>query len=327
LVRDFTITFDVKQSEGDDIYKTMIHTKYDPLILNNYISNNSSILMHKIGNNFFFDFIYNKVIHEKGIHPNATEAWKTLLLNALNLVQLDRDYNFLRENKRYILDLQSDNKSFVAIFERLLELDFDIGDPEFLLYSIVARGELSKFKLLAKHYVIDEYYGILDVALRFGRYQIIEYFMTKMNMYGCVLDFVNYTENFRYLYYNQDILRTHVDPTMPAISCALQDYVKSLELILNNYAMPVTIKTIYVWCDLIRNKVYYWDKITYDIASVILEILRQKLDEPIHLSEDFGEFNSIIFGHWGERKFLVDRCQQLETNLLNLEERYAYWKD
>lgn len=326
LIQNFIVTFDVSQSDGDDLYKNIIHTKYDPSSLLQYIIANKQILMHKVGNNFFFDFIYNKVIHEKGEHPNTTELWKNILITALDLAKTDVNYKFLCENKRYILDLQSNNKSFVSIFKYLLDANFETGDLEFLVYSVVARGELSKFKIIEQSYenIYDVYPGILDVALRYGRYQIIEYVLINSDGYihGNILNFGNYQENFRYLYYSSEMHRTHINPHMPAISCSLQNYEKSIELILNYYddnKANVTVNTIHIWCDLIKSKVYHWDTIN---ASNVLNILRSASIDPIPLSEDFGDHNVIIFGHWGERRFLIEKCQQLETRLLQMEDRY-----
>lgn len=323
LVQDFIVTFDVSLTDGDDLYKNMLHTKYDPMQLLSYITSNKAILTHKIGMKFFFDFIYNKVIHEKGEHPNTTEIWKNILLTSLDLVRSDVNYKLLCENKRYLLDLQSNNKSFIPIFKHLLDAKFEIGDFEFLLYSVVARGELTKFKILEPHIKdkCNEYKGLISVALRYGRYQLIEYILSKfdINIYGRILDFEHYQENFRYLYYNQEIYRTQIDPNLPPMSCAMQDYERSLELILPWYKKPVTVETIHIWCEFIRNKTYYWDTIS---APKVLEILRCAMIEPVPLLEDFAEYNSIIFGHWGERRFLVEKCQQLELCLLRMTERY-----
>jgi hypothetical protein len=315
LVRDFIIKFDISQTERDDLYKNILHTKYDPQSLLTYITSNRSILMHKVGHNFFFDFIYNKVIHERGEHPNTTDIWKNILLTSLDLVQIDPDYEFLRENKRYILDLQSNNKSFISIFKHLMEAKFETGDLQFLTYSIIARGELSKFKIIEQYINIDDYPGAIDVALRYGRYQIIEHLLPRSE--GTNVDFANYTENFRYLYYSPEI---KMQSDMPAVSCALQDYEKSLTLVCQKLKKPVTVETIYIWCDLIRCKQYSWDIIDSD---KVLELLRTILTEPVDLSEDFDEYNTTIFGQWGDRKFLVEKCRQLEARILQLEDRYG----
>lgn len=76
----------------------------------------------------------------------------------------------------YVPDNDKHNKTLTKIFGLLVKEEFNMGDPEFLVYSIIARGEIGKLKILANLYVIEDYPAVLDVAFRYGRNAIIKYF-------------------------------------------------------------------------------------------------------------------------------------------------------
>jgi len=110
-------------------------------------------------------------------------------------------------DKKYVNRLQSNCRNHNHLFKYFIEeTTFDQGDREFLVYSAIARGELYKLRVLFNAgYDLATYRGIFDVALRYGRNEVVRYlrFTHKLdpNKYGHVLDFDNYKKDHRYIYY------------------------------------------------------------------------------------------------------------------------------
>lgn len=281
-----------------------------------YIKKHPEVLTVKLHSHLVFDIFYEKVINNK-YHPKDSTNWELVLSTAIKLVNTISDSDLIKHDKKYITRLQATNHNLTDLFDLLLTEDFAMGDPEFLVYSIIARGEIRKLEILSSLYVIEDYNAVLDVALRFGRSSILKYFKNTLNlefeMYGKILNFENYKENPRYLYYREHIAQDDSVKQKPIVGAAKQNYKEAIQLVLDVYHYDITIYTIKKWCDLIRDKEFLWDKVN---PQEILPLLLSHCVDNIPLTTDFGEFNHIIFGHeWSNRECLVQRCLNLQDQL------------
>ena len=327
LIKEFISTIDEKQQLDTKDAKFFNNLVELPCGNGNnviaFVNSNPEILTHKINNNLVFDYFYEKVISDKIHHPTFSNNWQEHLINCILLLDTI-DSDIIKQDKKYLLRTQSTHRSLNKIFKTLFLNSFEIGEPEFLVYSIIARGELQKLKLLIESYIVEDYPAVLDVALRYGRYNILYYFVntTKIDLpiYGKIIDFENYIDNCRYLYYQEHISQHTVLKHNPPIESSKQDYTECLKLLLSNYVHEVDMNTIEMWCDFIRSKVYLWDSIN---CTEILQLLKKHIVREIPLTHDFREFNSIIFGkEWSDRKCLVEYCLNLENKLHDLQDRY-----
>lgn len=288
-----------------------------------FVLGHPEVLVGKINNHLVFDYFYEKVINDR-FHPKQAAKWMTVMTEVVKLVNDVSNPSIIKGNKLYVLRLQSTCKTMTKLFSLLIEEDFDMGDPEFLVYSIIARGELSKLEVLSAHYVIEDYPGVMDVALRFGRHQVIQYFVDtlKQNIryYGKIVDFENYKDSPRYLYYREHIVNDNSFRHKPIVGASKQDYPKAVRLVLEQYDYPITCKTIEIWCEFIRGKEYVWDCVN---ASETLPLLLDKVSKCIPLTKDFGEFNIVVFGkEWSDRVCLIEHCMGLERRLEEVTARY-----
>jgi len=296
-----------------------------------YVVKNPETLLLKIRNHFVFDYFYEKVLGDR-CHPTESLKWQSILTKVIELTDSIPESQILKQNKKYVLRLQSNNRSLSGIFSALIKRCFEMGDPEFLVYSIIARGEMSKLEILSKMYIIEDYPAVIDIALRFGRSKIIEYFKNELKVEfkycGKVVNFENYKDNPRYLYYREHILHETIPLTNKSvIGSTKQDYVQSLNLVLSDYYYPITVSTLHKWCKLIMDKraTTGWDRIN---AEVILPIIIGKIVDQIDLTEDFGSFNTLVFGfEWSDRKCLIEHCLNLQRKLDSIEERSSVIED
>lgn len=287
-----------------------------------YIHSYPTVLTGKIKHHTVFDYFYEKAVNDR-CHPTHSSKWQDALITAIHLLDRIPDNEIIKHNKKYILRLQGTCKTLTKIFNVLIKEEFDMGDPEFLVYSIIARGELSKLQILSNLYVIEDYPGVLDVALRYGRNAILKYFRDTLELelpyYGKVMDFENYVDNPRYVYYREHIAHDDTIRQKAIVGATKQDYSDSIAVILKDYQYPITRGTLEKWCELIKSKEFVWDKIN---PSEVIPILVSKLDTPLPLTHDFGEFNSLIFGpEWSDRKCLVQNCLNLRRQLEDAEYR------
>ena len=159
-----------------------------------FIKKHPDILPMKIKNSTVFDFFYEKAVYNI-CQPKDIDSWNDVLAEVITQLNLIKNGGIIKFNKKYILKLQSTSRSLTDIFGLLVTDEFEMGDPELLVYSIIARGELSKLQILSNLYVIEDYPGVLDVALRYGRYTIINYFLDTLKLdiqyYGKIMDFEN----------------------------------------------------------------------------------------------------------------------------------------
>lgn len=287
-----------------------------------YIKEHPDTLVMKIKHHTVFDYFYEKVANDR-CHPTHTSKWQDALVTVIRLINTIEEGETIKHNKKYILRLQGTCRTLTKIFGLLVEEEFDMGDPEFLVYSIIARGELGKLQILSNLYVIEDYSGVLDVALRYGRNNIIKYFHDTLELdfpyYGKIMDFENYIDNPRYIYYREHIAHDDTHRQKAIVGASKQDYLESVQLILKDYQYPITCNTLGKWCELIKSKEFVWDRIN---PTEIIPLLTVKLETPLPLTHDFGEFNSLIFGQeWSDRKCLVQHCLNLQKQLEESEYR------
>lgn len=281
-----------------------------------YVQKHPEVLTIKLEHQYVFDYFYEKVIHDR-CHPTKSAKWQDTLLKVITLLNRAPNRDLIKNNKKYLLRLQSSSRTLDKIFAELISEDFEMGDPEFLVYSIIARGELAKLEILSAHYIVEDYSGVLDVALRYGRYVILSWFKKSLHIdtryYGKVMDFENYKDNQRYIYYKEHIANDESFRHKAIVGANRQNYITSINIILEGYDYPITYQTIERWCDLIKSKVFVWDRIN---PANVLPLLLTKLDKPLPLTSDFGEFNALIFGHeWSDRKCLIEHSINLQQKL------------
>lgn len=313
-----------KGNNDNSIFWTLVNNRdSDGNAELDFVLGHPEVLIGKINNHLVFDYFYEKVINDR-FHPKHAAGWQTVMTEVVKLVNDVSDPSIIKDNKLYILRLQSTSRTMTKLFSLLIDEKFNMGDPEFLVYSIIARGELSKLEVLSAHYVIEDYPGVMDVAVRFGRYQMIQYFVDtlKQNIrcYGKIMDFENYRDNPRYLYYREHIVNDVGFRHKPIVGASKQDYPKAIKLILEEYDYPITCKTIDIWCAFIRGKEYIWDNVN---PTETLPLLLDRVKGCIPLTKDFGEFNSVVFGkEWSDRVCLIEHCMGLERRLEELTIRY-----
>ena len=294
-----------------------------------YILRNHQVLTEKYGTGtcMIFDIIYEQAIHAPPPLHAQQQLWQDILIRIVRTIDSsDEEDVKIAENRRYILHLQGNNNNYVELFRAMLLRGFDMGDPEFLVYSLIARGELDKLKLLARYYKIEDYPAIFDVALRYGRLQVLEYFIKDCGVepayYGNIMDFENFMDNARYLYYRA-VGNVAASNETPAILNSRQDYLKSIRLIMETYPHPVNTGTLNAWCDMLRNKYYLWDRAA--CSGEIIQLVKSYVTETIPLTADFREFNRDVFdAEWSDRAQIVEKCLALREHLNETQERYEH---
>ena len=276
-----------------------------------YIKKHPYLLTAPLGMRSVFDYFYEKT-KLKQFENSEFE----ILVNMLSHIPGGER---IKDKKYYILDLHKDENSYNELFTILFNNDFEIGDPEVLIYSIIARGELTKVKCISYSYVIEDYISIFDIAVRYGRHNIIKFLLEEINInletFGKVLDFENYVENSHFIYSTDVDVSNHDVPILESE----QDYTKTIEYVLAQYYYPVTARTIDIWCNLIKSKLYIWD----EIPTSVLLLLKSKLSTPLTLAQDFGEFNNIIFGQTAtDINILIEYNLALQDKLYELQSKY-----
>lgn len=310
----------------------------------NLVSENPMILVANLDKtHVVYDYFFDYVLQGKG-HPTHMSTWYTYLIEVSKMLSgVGSRGDIIKSDKRYILNLQHNSENYNMLFETLIDNYFEVGDFDFLLHSVIARGEMFKLKILCDTYdSIEEYMGLIDVALRFGRHNVLQYLLYEVEManefeqYGNVMEFANYEDNPRYIYYHQTIGKKFEN--YGPIAGSSQDYTKCVEEIMSLYKYGITVKTLDSWCETARHKMhqsYTWDRIPND--TIIL--VKNYISLPVPMNYDFGEFNSVIFGNdWSNRSYLVsqyidlqnqhqklmERCNKLEYRYRQLRDRNEY---
>ena len=285
---------------------------------------NPEIITEKVKNNIVFDYFFEKIVQFRD-NVDIYDFWLTSLLKVLSESLKDDDnIDVIMCNPMYINKLQSSNRSHTMLFQTFIDCNFEMGDPKLLAYSLVARGELDKLKILRSAIPVEKYKGIMAAAVKYGRYEIVDYLLTvnsDIDYYGRILDLEYFEDDPKYMYYHTtSTVLSLITMDMPPIIEAKQDYARTLDLILEQYAQPITTDTLSVWCTVVRNRMFEWDMVNF---AEILDILRPQIDKPIPLVLDFGEFNSDVFGfEWSDRKCIIEQYMHVQSQLDNLREQY-----
>lgn len=271
-----------------------------------------------------YDYLYDYVVYHK-CHPLHESKWYDYLIESTRYLDgLGTKGDIIKSDKRYIYTLQHNSQNYLELFAVLIETYFEVGDFNFLLHSVAARGELAKLRILCDNFDgIEKHTELIEVALRFGRLNILRFLLYDLEMssqpLGHVLEFPNYRDNPRMIYYHQDIGKNFENYCDIVGSC--QDYIKSLECILGLCTSDITVRTLEIWCALSREKLgrsYLWDR----IPNEVLVMLKDQLTEPLPLNHDFGDFNNIIFGEWSNHSSLINQYISLQEKHQALQERY-----
>lgn len=265
------LTFDVK--DGTNLIEIV---KLNPAIVIENLTVNSTI----------FDYFY-----EKTLKMSDLSIWLIHFKYILTILNTVDENEKIKDLPYYIKNLQETGVSHNNVFELLFTNEFNVGDPEELIYIIIARGETNKIKTISDIYIIEDYLGIFDVAVKYGRCEIIKFLMTNLElnieMFGKILDFENYNTEVKF----KEIIN-------------ITNYVKSVELILKEYNYPVTLRTLYIWCDFVnKNHCNKWED---DVIRMLSSKIEFATDDSIN--NDFGRFNSLIFN-------------KEDINILNIKEQ------
>lgn len=299
-----------RPSDTEDLFNSLLGDNTPKLEqkLVFYIQNHPESLVSRLDGGegrFIFDFFYEKLLRNQAV------CWHDSFLEIVQLLdQLEEDgmdTSQLKQNSDYIVRLQETGRSLSKVFRALIESGFSVGECESLVYSVVMRGELPKLKILSTVYSVEDCPAILDVSLRFGRHDIIAYCFDILGLdaqdYGRIVDFQNYKSS-----------RIEFGREWESLGTTVPNYSHSLRLVLENYYEEITVQTLQIWCDLIRESDV--------IPESILTLLRSKVKE-IPLHEDFGEFNGIILGKiWCDRDALMEEYRALERKYSDLSDRY-----
>ena len=290
----------VEMGNGEELF-SIVHEFPD--ILMEFIPNTDMAV---------FDYFYEKMIKDAS---TAVVRHQWLKNMAVILTKVNSN---IKSNSFYILNLQKTHICHNEMFILLVKNDFDIGNPESLIYSLIARGELTKVKCISDFYVIEDLQCIFDVALKYGRHNIISYLLDDLELklelesFNKILDFENLDPlnsiSEPYLYWNGVSQNTQLPE-----NCK-QDYSKCLELLFSSYTYPITVNTLNKWCELIKsNLTKTWDKV--ETAEVLVK-LKSRVSESLS-KHDFGIFNHIIHPDTDE-----NLIEQLKQQLYELQRKY-----
>ena len=289
------------------------------------VTENPSILIKKFDSeNFVFDFFFHYVLYR--CHPAIKDDWMHSLYVMIEaMTGLGEWGNIIKSNSEYVLKCQANSYDHSELFEVLFDNDFDLGDIDKLLYTVVARGELRKIQKIYEVYTIEEHSGIFSTALRYGRCEIIKYLLDSeldVTDYGNILHFEFFEESPRIMYYVTDVCdQSSVQKLTEQgpISGTTQDYLKCLQQLQASEFQPVVnLRTLNIWCDFARSKIYDWDRVP---DEVFLE-LKSMCSEAIPMNHDFGIYTEIIMGsNYREYSNLQEQLSRLESQVRRLEFR------
>ncbi len=290
-----------------------------------FVTLNPDILTMKIKDYFIFDYFFEKVVQFRdGV--DAYNFWLETIEDVLILLNEQDNADDIKFDNRYINKLQSSMKSHTFLFDLMINRHgFSIGDTEFLTYSLIVRGEVDKLKILASICEIKNFKGIYAAALRYGRIEVLKYLdhglKLKMDDYGKIMNFDNFQDNPRYMYYTITIGFLSLSYDNPKVFKSRQNYEESIMyLIQNDYTRSINKNTIFQWVDKMETLKYKWDIINF---KEIMELLRPYITEKIPLTQDYGKYNEFVHGKmWSERESIIEYCRHLETELEDIKEKY-----
>lgn len=286
---------------------------------------NPEIITMKLKNHMIFEFFYDrttKITHP----PKMYDFWQTALVTIINALQELDDSDDVIGDHTYVYRLQSGIMNHTSLFKYMIvDGNFSVGEPDFLVYSVIVRGELDKLRILSDVFDLDNidmFPGIYDVAVKHGRSEIIKYLRFHVGLdltkYGKVMEFENYPSTHKFMFYQTGLYIIESRDT-PIIGTK-QNYIDTIKHVMEVYPHPVTVKTLDCWAEATRLKTYGWDTLCF---KEIVDALRPFIKESIPLSHDFKEFNTDVFGkEWSDRACIIEYCKGLETRYALLEEKF-----
>lgn len=327
VTKDF-VTMVLGKSDVINAYDKMMSVTVNSVmmdILFEVVDSNSDILTNKIDSeHFVFDYFFYYGLKHCPI--TLKEKWLSELCYFCGLLSgLGEWGNVIKSNPEYILTCQHDSCNYGELFDVLFDNDFDLGDVEFLIYSVIARGELSKLKKIYEVYTIEEHSGIFSTALRFGRDEIINFLIESdidVNDYGNIIHFEHYVENPRLIYYRREVCDAleleRIKSYGPVLHSSF-NYLKCLQDLKEcGCKFVASITTIDIWCGFIKSKIYEWDVVEIEV----LEYLKSLIKDDIPVDHDFGEFSEILHGSALQtRSNLMEIIRKLESKVVSLEDR------
>lgn len=302
---------DLDNGDGEEIIEFL---EANPLVLGENLVENHTV----------YDYIYDYTIYNK-CHPLHENKWYDFLIECTGYLDgVGTKGDHIKADKRYIYTLQHNSKNYSELFTALIEHYFEVGDFQFLLHTLVARGELGKIRILCDNFDgVERHTELIEVALRFGRLNVLRFLLYDLEMSEqqlCnVLEFPNYRDNPRMVYYQQDIGKNFEN--YGDIIGSSQDYIRSVECMLDIYTYDITVKTLEIWCALCREKLghtYLWDR----VPNEVLVMLKDQITQSVPMNHDFGDFNNVIFGEWSNHSSLVSQYISLQEKYQALAERH-----
>lgn len=293
-----------------------------------FINENPNALTERIKRNkFVFDYFYDRYVTYYSLNNNP-EYWRTALISAIKLLSKSDHPTDIKLNKQYIHSLQSNHMNYDELFDFMLNTEFEVEDPEFITYSVIARGELAKLKIIEKNnnFNITDYKGTIAIALYYGRIAVIKHLVenTKLELanYGNIINF-EFMDISNYLYY--DATKSKTNLSNQKVINSVHNMTRSLNYIIdklkeNNIDVVIDSETVHIWCERARQSSYDWEDV---YIPDIWKILRVHVNREISLKEDYKEYNEIIFGReWSRRELIIDQYLELQTRYEELMDRY-----
>ena len=259
----------------------------------------------------WFDVYYDQVIRVSLNTPTA-EADLARLLELIQLLGECQRNQYVLYIGSYLLRLQSNHLNYFEVFEALLNAGIHISQPEFLVYTLLAREELSKLRLLRTYIDFTSYQGLFSVCLYYGRLKSLNYLLDELQLVPKAESLLMGELQPRLIYYEA--------PSSPREARQIVGSHYQIQGTLRRFleVCPVFVdaKHLHIWIQRVRSVTYGWEDLQFEEVYQVL----QPHISLIPLTEDFGEFNLMIFGYtWSDREELINRYLNLETQLERLQ--------
>jgi hypothetical protein len=274
----------------------------------NIINKNPSLLTEKIDDShLIYDYLFDFVILNKG-HPALSIKIYNLLVELSDIITSP----LIKENKRYVYMLQSNCCCYDELFESYIENKFLIDNFEYLLKSLISRGEIYKLKILFKfHKNLNEYSNLIEVATLFGRYEIIQFLIDndiKTPSNNCLDYDINSNFNPRWMFYFDSL--SNINNSTRDVLISKKNYLLAFKLVMKYNESGISIKTLRTWLEVAKNR---------NISDDALLFLISNVNTNIPLSDDFGDYNYLVFGYKEE---IYPKYRNLEHQFQELKDRY-----
>ena len=270
-------------------------------------------IITKIQSKMWFDVFYDQVVRPS----KTTDVEVERLLELIQLLENCQRSQYVLYDGSYLLRLQSNHSNYFQIFEALLKSGIQITQPEFLVYSLLAREEISKLRLLRSYVDFTNYPSLFSVCLYYGRLESLNYLLDEIQLTPSPESLSSIEIQPRLIYYDP--------PTIPRearqIIGSHYQIQNTLRRFLKVCPVRINAKHLHIWIQRVRSVTYGWEEFQFE---EIYQILQPHMDL-IPLIEDFGEFNLMIFGYaWSDRKEIITNSLNLATQLERLQMDYDH---